>query len=381
MPEFSGESFGPIRRCLRELFPKKFLKISPRDYCTPPRNITITPTLSIAFPTCQPWKGRLMKIACSIALLAVVFLSIFSAPCAVAAMFGSGANAFEIRFATIGDPGNPPDTTGNPNPAGSVPYSYRIGQLEISEQMIDKANALGGLGITKTTRGPDKPATQVSWNEAARFVNWLNTSTGFSPAYKFALQPGDVGYNSNADIELWTIADAGYDPANLYRNSQARYFLPSGNEWYKAAYYDPASGVYYDYPTGSDTVPTAVGSGTAAGTAVYTQPFGNGPADVMAAGGLSPYGTMGQGGNVFELEETDFDLLNGPTVTTDLRGLRGGYWSSGAIDLQSLTRRNTSPTNQQNFIGFRVASVIPEPGTVLLAALAGLGLLWRRPAR
>lgn len=74
--------------------------------------------------------------------------------------------------------GNLPDTTGNPDPAGSVPYAYRIGKFEISEQMVANANALGGVGITKDFRGPDKPATSISWNKAARFVNWLNTSTG-----------------------------------------------------------------------------------------------------------------------------------------------------------------------------------------------------------
>ena len=117
---------------------------------------------------------------------------------------------------------------------------------------------MGGLGITKDIRGPDKPATSVTWNEAARFVNWLNTSTGSTPAYKFAVQPGEVGYNANANIELWTISDAGYDPNNLYRNSLARYFLPSVDEWYKAAYYDPTSGVYYDYPTGSNSMPDGI---------------------------------------------------------------------------------------------------------------------------
>jgi hypothetical protein len=111
--------------------------------------------------------------------------------------------------------------------------------------MIDKANAEGGLGITKNTRGADKPATSVSWNQAARFVNWLNTSSGSTPAYKFAIQPGEAGYIQNTNIELWTISDAGYNPNNLYRNSLARYFLPSVDEWYKAAYYDPISGVYY----------------------------------------------------------------------------------------------------------------------------------------
>ena len=162
-------------------------------------------------------------------------------------MFGSGANSFQIDFVTIGNPGNPPDA--NPNPAGAVPYAYRIGKYEISEQMIDKANALGGLGITKDTRGPDKPATSVTWFEAARFVNWLNTSTGTVPAYKF-----DAGGN----FQFWQPTDPGYDANNLYRNRLAKYFLPSVNEWHKAAYYDPVAGVYYDYPTGSDSVPDGI---------------------------------------------------------------------------------------------------------------------------
>ena len=206
-----------------------------------------------------------------------------------------------------------------------MPYAFRMGKFEISEQMIDKANDAGWPRHHQRHPRRRQAGHGVSWNEAARFVNWLNTSTGSTPAYKFALQPGEVGYTANANVELWTIGDAGYDPNNLYRNSLARYFLPSVDEWYKAAYYDPTSGVYYDYPTGSDTAPTAVASGTAAGTAVYNQPSESGPADIMLAGGLSPYGTMGQGGNVFELEETDFNLVNdsGSSIRVGSRRLLG----------------------------------------------------------
>ena len=57
-------------------------------------------------------------------------------------------------------------------------------------------------------------------------------------------------------------------------------------------------GGYCDYATGSDTAPTAVASGTGAGTAVYSQSFEAGPADITNAGGLSSYGTMAQSGNV-----------------------------------------------------------------------------------
>src|SRR5215212_9424109 len=176
-------------------------------------------------------------------LLSAVFIIIFSGS-VWGDTFGSGLNTFDIAFVPIGNPVNVADKTGDPNPAGSVPYIFRMGKYEISEQIIAKANTLGGLGITMDGRGPDKPATSVSWNQAARLVNWLNSSTGAPPAYKFAIQPGEDGYDSNNNILLWTSADAGYDPGNRYRNKLARYFLPNMDEWYKAAFFDPGNGVY-----------------------------------------------------------------------------------------------------------------------------------------
>jgi formylglycine-generating enzyme len=296
--------------------------------------------------------------------------------------FGSGPNTFNIEFVDIGNPGNVADVTGSPNPVGSVATAFRIGKFEISEDMIDKANTLGGLFLTKDARGTNKPATNVTWNEAARFVNWLNTSSGFPRAYKFALNPGDAGYTANAqanqNIVAWAPADPGYNPNNLYRNSLAVYWLPSVDQWYKAAYYNANSGTYLDYATGSNAAPTSVTNGTAAGSAVYNRSFNVGPADITDAGGLSPYGTMAQNGNVFEWEETDNNLVNGPVA--DFRGYRGGYWSSISTHLLSSSRFSDAPTDSENVRGFRVATV-PEPGTVILVAMASLGLLWRRAAR
>jgi hypothetical protein len=281
--------------------------------------------------------------------------------------FGNGANSFEIEFVKIGSPGNPADTTGNPNPAGSVPYVYRIGKYEISEQMIDKANALGNLGITKDTRGPDKPATSVSWFEAAQFVNWLNTSTGHTPAYKF---------DGNGEFQLWTPDDTGYDANNLFRNSEAKYFLPSADEWYKAAFYDPATNTWYDFPTGSNTAPTSVASGIDPGTAVYRQDLSAGPADVFNAGGLSPYGTMAQGGNVEEWEETELDLVNDLAIGQRFR--RAGAWDAFSFTLSVSAWAGSSPNIAHSSLGFRVAC-IPEPRTAMLTSLPFLlALLTRR---
>lgn len=289
--------------------------------------------------------------------------------------FGSGGNAFTMDFVTIGNPGNTADTTGDPNPVGSVAYTYRMGSYEVSEAMINKANAAGSLGITKDTRGTNKAATSISWNEAARFVNYLNVTSGSTAAYKFSIQPGDGGYNVNASITLWAPGDAGYDITNPFRNSNARYFLPSENEWYKAAYYS-SSGTYYNYATGSDTIPTAVASGTVGGTAVYGQLFATGPADITSAGGLSPYGTMGQGGNALEWMESEFDGVNDSPAS--LRGWRGGNWSdSNEVFLRASLRFNLDPSIEGSTAGFRVASV-PEPTSFFLTLLTSGALLLRR---
>ena len=127
--------------------------------------------------------------------------------------FGSGVNAFTMDFVTIGNPNNAADTTGTPASVGSVAYTYNLGKHEVSRGMINKANAEGGLGITLFDmtnfggNGVNRPATGVSWYEAATYVNWLNTSTGGTAAYKF------VG----GTFQLWSAGDAGYNANNMFR--------------------------------------------------------------------------------------------------------------------------------------------------------------------
>jgi hypothetical protein len=301
-----------------------------------------------------------------ILLTVFLFLAAQFVDSAAGDTFGSGANSFQIDFVTIGSAGNAPDTTGNPNPAGAVPYEYRMGKYEISEQMIDKANALGGLGITKDTRGPDKPATSISWFDAARFVNWLNMSTGHQAAYKF-----DSGNN----FQVWAPADTGYDPANLYRNSLAYYFLPSVDEWYKAAFYDPRAGVYYDYATESDNVPDGIDfAGDPNFDAVFFDGgFNSMPNDVADVGLPSPFGTEGQGGNAWEWQETNFDFVNDPNLTG--RGFRGGFWASVPEDISSLRRESSNPGRVWFDVGFRVGSTVPEPSSAMMISIAGTMLL------
>ncbi|MFN5274058.1 MAG: formylglycine-generating enzyme family protein [Planctomycetota bacterium] len=319
------------------------------------------------------FQGRWTRLSIAAGVLATV-ASMAAPSFAAVVSFGSGANQFNMEFVTIRNPNNVADITGSPNPAGAVGYEYGIGKFEVSEEMITKFNASQSLQITKDTRGAAKPATSVSWNEAARFVNWLNTSTGGSAAYKFT----SGGVNDN--IELWTSADtADYDSSNPYRSIRAKYFLPSYNEWYKAAYYNPTNSTYYDFPNGSDTAPMEVASGTGDNTAVYNQTFVQGPADVNQAGGMSPYRVMGLGGNVFEWAESSRDLLNSSDSSD--RVIRGGNWNSGFPGMLSTIRNNDhsgTPSEEFNGVGFRVASLsssspVPEPSSLVIGTLFGLG--------
>jgi formylglycine-generating enzyme required for sulfatase activity len=305
--------------------------------------------------------------------------------------FGSGPNQFTMTFVPIGNPGNAADTAGNPSPAGSVGYHYNMGKHEVSRDMINKANAAGGLEINAPPLNSDfelrihQPAFSVSWNEAARFVNWLNTSQGYSAAYKFATQPGQAGYNPNENIQLWLPDDLGYNASNQFRNSKAHYFLPSMDEWYKAAYYDPnknnGAGGYWTFPTGSDSAPTQVSSGIETDTAVYNQNVFQGPADITNAGGLSKYGVMGMGGNAWEWEETEFDLQN--DNPSSVRGLRGGSWGGGPTNLLASNRTfgYYGPSDKSSYdVGFRVASV-PEPSSAALLMIVSIAGLWQRRRR
>lgn len=288
-------------------------------------------------------------------------------------IFGAGTNQFVVPFTTIGNPGNADDILGNPNPAGGVSYNYRISTTEISRDMIEKANAAGGLSITlfdlsgSGGNGANRPATGVSWFEAARFVNWLNTSQGYHAAYDF-----DPGGN----FQAWSSVDAWQlDGENRFRHRNARYWIPNADEWYKAAYYYPLTASYSQFPNGANSPPISVTGGTDPNTAVYERTLAEGPGDISNAGGFSPYGVMGLGGNVWEWQETEVDLLNDDAMAD--RILRGGSWVSDLSRLRSDTWADpTLAINEGTDVGFRIAgfssnvNAVPEPSSFALLSLS-----------
>lgn len=281
--------------------------------------------------------------------------------------FGIGTNAFVIDFVNVRDESNPADVTGY----GAVPYIYRIGTYEISENQVSWATASGLLNVVAGAWEGDQPAGRLSWYEAAAFVNWLNTSTGRQAAYDLTWD------GSSWSMALWSSTDAWVlGGTNLYRHKDAHYFLPSEDEWYKAAFYNPAGTNYFVYATGSDTPPTPVSGGTNAGTAVYGDVSAFFPAAISDAGGLSPYGTMGQSGNSWEWTESAFDGTNSdPSLERTFRGGAHGTPEFLVVFLSSNGRGVHDPADDViGAFGFRVASV-PEPSATALIAFGSLCLL------
>ena len=318
-----------------------------------------------------------MKTHMFFAMAAVALLAFGSGAMVLADTFGTGENQFTLDFVPISSATNP--TSGY----GTVNYDYRMGTYEITNDQWNKFKAAYGtmtgdpsyaydedfynLG-TGTT---DVPVNNVSWYEAAQFVNWLNTSTGHQAAYKFTGTQGTSDYT----FATWDAADA-WGGTNLYRHKNAFYFLPDEDEWVKAAYWNGTSLQTYATKAGESLAQGDGVSGT--GWNYYnggyaTDPYG--PWDV-GSGSEELNGTYEMMGNAWEWMESPYsDAAFGAGSS---RGMRGGFWTNDSSYLQSSYRSHLNPTSEYDFMGFRVASV-PEPGSItMLLCGAAAGLFWWR---
>lgn len=334
---------------------------------------------------------------------------------ATLAIAATRAQGVTLDTVMVDNPDNAPDQfyASFQNPYnlqfGAVNYTFRISKHEISNgqyaeflNVVDpagvnlnglynsdmSANARGGIDffggnspgtkyVVKNNMG-NKPVNFHSWFDAARFANWLHNGQGSGSTETGA-------YDLSQSL-----------PQRL---PGAKWFLPTEDEWYKAAYHHPvaqggdADG-YWLYPTRTNSVPTVA---TADLDGEITNPGGNvanydsgadwngQDGNVTSVGGAgfasrSFYGTADQGGNVWEWTETDYVANPGKVI-------RGAGWNFPELGMRASYRDSLNPSvgdgtgDTIGVVGFRVAAAVPEPmlAAILLSAVPGFAL--RRRSR
>jgi formylglycine-generating enzyme required for sulfatase activity len=297
-----------------------------------------------------------------------------------------------IDTVSVVDARNAPDTTGY----GAVRHWYLTGKFEITAgqyavflnavaktdtyglynpTMADPyANSLwlqGGCNIQRAGEPGShvysvaqdwarRPVNYVSWGDAARFANWMHNGQPTGAQDLSTTEDGSYYLNgATTDEELLAVT----------RDENATWVIPTEDEWYKAAYYDPTKlggAGYWAFPTRSDSCPSNVLDATAtnnancneyfidcedycADTPPVPAPYYRSEVGAFAAS-PSYYGTFDQGGNVAEWNET---------LSSNCRGIRGGsYLVWDPIDcaepLSANQRSQASPTFEDARTGFRI---------------------------
>ena len=294
---------------------------------------------------------------------------------------------YGIDFVTVGDPGNrATDATLDAAPlpgiegdlwlspgmrVGAVDYRYRIARTELTvgqwfefvqaywphydgvrndPAFSSNAIFIGFDGSPGLVNGYalDQPV-EVSFEYAARYANWLhNNKAGEAWAFESGAYETST-FTENAD---------GSTNHQLTHSPGARFWIPTEDEYVKAAYWDPtkgADGGYWMYPNGADT-PPAPGSPEDGGMTNAGGWFNDYPRAVGSyPDQVSPWGLLDTSGGAEEMLETR------QATTNDSHWVRGTSLFQGGTDFTD--RLDFRTTNSVFGVGggIRLVTAVPAP--------------------
>jgi formylglycine-generating enzyme required for sulfatase activity len=209
---------------------------------------------------------------------------------------------------------------------------------------LDTTAAEGRKYGAKPGRG-NHPANFISYWSALRYCNWLHNGADAGAS----LQDG-----------AYPLTGSGHVPDNaatVARASDARYFLPSSDEWYKAAYFvNDASlgglGLWAAYPVGANTINTLAPPGDSQSANLH--PGGLALIFARAVGAYaaeSPFGARDMAGNLRELVQAPFP---GSTLVFTPGGAAGD--APAAAEKAAILGEAMAPDARRADTGFRIAA-------------------------
>lgn len=237
---------------------------------------------------------------------------------------------------------------------------FYMAEAEVSNAQFRafRANHSSGLAMDKSLDLDTQAVSNVSWDEAIEFCNWLSLRENLPVAYERRdgrwqlVQPVNTGYRLPTDAE-WEYA--------------ARYV--DGRRWLRYAWGDalppPAGSVNL---AGQESLPTKPGPEVRLATALPEYRDENAVVGPVGSYARSAAGLLNMGGNVSEWVHDVFaSMPEGGSVTdpagpaTDgAHGIRGASWRTAAIAELRLAWRERA-TGPAQTIGFRVARFAEVP--------------------
>jgi sulfatase modifying factor 1 len=289
--------------------------------------------------------------------------------------------AYGLEFSTIGDPGNTAFVGGAQGAnagAGAVGLTFRLARTQVTNaQWAEFANAYrpfingnpdnvqlapglwvyydGAIDGYSVVRGAEDFAAQMSWRMAARYCNWLHND---QRREAWAFETGAYDTSTFGPEFGWPFTDqAKHTPG-------ARFYLPTRDEWFKAAFYDPnrygeGQGGYWTYVNASDT-PLVYG---------FPEDGGESIAEVEGLGYVerflpvasypdtrSAWGLFDLSGSSYDWNEDASDFRDGRLYSGSSRFATADPW------VDAVHRQAAGSWPYSAAAGLRVAAAIPAPG-------------------